>query len=255
MPCGCPTVCTVRRRTCAAPKGRPNGKVVNRIDPSVLAPLPIFDGIAPEAIADLLADATAAVYPRQTLLFSAGNPAECFFIVLGGRVKLFALTEDGKESIVEIFAPVSSFAEAAMFASGSFPLSAEVVEDAALIRVGAASFLKRLQQDRALAFKMLAALARWNRRLTSEIRHLKLKTPAQRVVEFLLSLTDEAQGEVVVALPFKKGLLASRVGIGRESFSRVLSRLRRVGVETIGNTVRIADIGALRRHCAEGSLE
>lgn len=247
----CQPLCTAPRLECPdrAPT-LPSRSGPGRPDPALVSGLPLFEGLEPAIIAELLSEACLLERTRQALLFSAGAPADGFFILLAGKVKLFAITEDGKEGIVEIFTPLSSFAEAAMFACGRFPLNAEVVEEARLIRVGASGFLSALRRRPAVALRMLASLNRWSHRLSSEIWLLKERTPEQRVASFLLSLTDAGEGAVEVDLPFRKGLVASRVGIGRESFSRVLARLRRHGVETEGNRVRIRDVGFLRRLCA-----
>ena len=217
----------------------------------VIAALPLFDGIQSDILHRLLADSSTISRRRSTLLFGAGDEADCFYIVLAGGVKLFALTQDGRESIVEIFGPGTSFAEAAMLSTGRFPLHAEVIEDASLIRVGRRAFLHTLNSDHSLAYRMLAALVKWNRRLAAEIKDLKERTPWQRVAEFLLSQTHVTEGKVVVLLPFNKEVLASRVGIRRESLSRVLGRLRALGVRTTGNSVHLDDVGLLRRACAE----
>ncbi|ARJ67387.1 protein kinase [Magnetospirillum sp. ME-1] len=217
----------------------------------VVAALPLFDGILPDVLNRLLADSATVTRRRSTLLFGAGDEADCFYIVLDGAVKLFALAQDGRESIVEIFGPGTSFAEAAMLSTGRFPLHAEVIEDATLIRVGRRAFLYTLHSDHALAYRMLAALAKWNRRLANEISDLKELTPWQRVAEFLLAQAPSAEGRVEVLLPFNKEVLASRVGIRRESLSRVLGRLRVLGVHTSGNAVRIDDVDLLRRACFE----
>ncbi|CUW39092.1 putative cAMP-binding protein-catabolite gene activator and regulatory subunit of cAMP-dependent protein kinase [Magnetospirillum sp. XM-1] len=219
----------------------------------VVAALPLFDGILPDVLNRLLADSATVARRRSTLLFGAGDEADCFYIVLDGAVKLFALAQDGRESIVEIFGPGTSFAEAAMLSTGRFPLHAEVIEDATLIRVGRRAFLYTLHSDHALAYRMLAALAKWNRRLASEISDLKGLTPWQRVAEFLLAQAPAAEGRVEVLLPFNKEVLASRVGIRRESLSRVLGRLRVLGVHTSGNAVRIDDVDLLRRACFEAA--
>lgn len=219
----------------------------------VVAALPLFDGILPEVLNRLLADSATIARRRSTLLFGAGDEADCFYIVLDGAVKLFALAQDGRESIVEIFGPGTSFAEAAMLSTGRFPLHAEVIEDATLIRVGRRAFLYTLHSDHALAYRMLAALVKWNRRLANEISDLKELTPWQRVAEFLLAQTPATAGRAEVSLPFNKEVLASRVGIRRESLSRVLGRLRVLGVHTSGNAVRIDDVDLLRRACFEGA--
>ena len=217
----------------------------------VIGSLPLFDGIPSVVLYRLLGDANTISRDRGSLLFSAGDPADCFYIVLDGVVKLFALTQDGRESIVEIFGAGTSFAEAAMLSTGRFPLHAEVIEDAALIRVGRRAFLHTLRSDHGLAYRMLAALVTWNRRLASEIRDLKELTPWQRVAEFLLAQTAAREGKVTIALPFNKEVLASRVGIRRESLSRVLARLRVLGVRSSGNCILMDDVALLRRACLE----
>jgi CRP-like cAMP-binding protein len=252
MSCPCRPLCLIPKPDCTKPgqplpRHRATGPALAR---QVMA-LPLFDGLEHEVLERLMGDSTALTCDRRTLLFSAGAAADCFYIVLDGQVKLFALTPDGRESIVEVFTPVSSFGEAAMLSMGVFPLHAEIIEDATLIKVGRRAFVNTLQSDRAVACRMLASLCRWHQRLSSEIRHLKDQPPWQRVAEFLLALTDASEGEALVALPFNKEILASRVGIRRESLSRVLARLRDMGVRTEGNSVRIDDVGTLRRMCTE----
>jgi CRP/FNR family transcriptional regulator, dissimilatory nitrate respiration regulator len=226
-----------------------------RLDPSMLGDLPLFDGLGDERIMNLLAGAAVEMHPPRAMLFDAGSPADAFFILLSGRVKLMAISPEGKESIVEIVEPVSSFAEAAMFASGRYPVSAETLEEADLIRVRASAFMGALREDQELAQRMLAALYRWNRQLGRERKALKAQNPAQRVAWFLLSLASDldggdSPGGVTVALPYKKSVIASRLGMEPESLSRVFARLREHGVDARGKGVAIADMGRLRRFCA-----
>lgn len=252
MTCPCRPACEGPRidceRTLSTPQRIFRGSASIR---EMVSALPLFDGIQSEVLCRLLADSSTLGRPRGSTLFSAGDEADCFYIVLKGAVKLFALAQDGRESIVEIFGPGTSFAEAAMLSIGRFPLHAEVIDAASLIRVGRRAFLHTLNSDHALAYRMLAALSRWSRRLATEISDLKALSPWQRVAEFLLSQTEALEGETVIWLPFNKEVLASRVGIRRESLSRVLARLRGLGVQTNGNAVQITDIALLRRAFAE----
>ncbi|RAU23399.1 Crp/Fnr family transcriptional regulator [Paramagnetospirillum kuznetsovii] len=252
--CPCRPACEGPTADCDRTLGTPQRLFRGaRSTQDVVMGLPMFDGIQSEVLNRLLADSSAINRRRSTLLFGAGDEADCFYIVLDGAVKLFALAQDGRESIVEIFGPGTSFAEAAMLATGKFPLHAEVIEDASLIRVGRRAFMHTLHSDHALAYRMLAGLVKWNRRLAMEIRDLKERTPWQRVAEFLLAQTAASEGKADIALPFNKEVLASRVGIRRESLSRVLSRLRALGVHTSGNVIRIEDVALLRRACLEAS--
>jgi len=216
-------------------------------DLDLVARAPLFADIAPDDIALLMEGAQAVAYPETGLLFSHGDPADRFFVIVAGRVDLFALTETGDQSIIEVFEAVTSFAEAAIFSSAKFPLNCEVVGGSRLVHVAAAPFLRRLSANRHLAMLLLGGLARWHMRLVGEIADLKGKSPGQRLASFLVALAHGAEGGAQVRLPLSKATLASRIGIAPESLSRALARLKAVGVESRGREVVIEDLDALRR--------
>lgn len=223
-------------------------------DLEACAKAPLFAELDEGDLALLLEQAQAVSYPETGLLFSQGDKADRFFVVLSGRVNLFALTETGDQSIIEVFDPICTFAEAAMFSSGIFPLNCEVVAGSRLVHVPAAGFLKRLSAKRTLGFHLLAGLARWQRKMIGEIAELKSKSPGQRLASFLLALAHEAEGGAAqVRLPITKAVLASRIGIAPESLSRALARLKTVGVESHGREVVLTDLDALRRLVREGT--
>ncbi|MBP2230490.1 CRP-like cAMP-binding protein [Azospirillum agricola] len=248
----------VLARLCADTGGGPEpvrlpircrGRLCRRgLDLTAIRHLPLFESLEPDVICTLLGNSPAEFHPRHSLLFQAGDPADAFFIVLSGQVKLFALTENGRESIVETVEPVSTFAEAAIFA-GVYPIAAEVVEKAALLRVGARGFLAGLRANPAVARRMLGSLLHWERRLAGEVRRLCSRSPLERVAELLVSLTPQVSGETVVILPMKKLVIASRLGMEPETLSRVLARLREFGVHTRGRTVRVEDVARLHALC------
>ncbi|MGE5545742.1 MAG: Crp/Fnr family transcriptional regulator [Solirubrobacterales bacterium] len=221
-------------------------------DLDLVAKTPLFAAVERSDLALLLDHAQAVSYPESELLFSQGDKADRFFVVLAGRVNLFALTEAGDQSIIEVFDPIGTFAEAAMFSSGKFPLNCEVVAGSRLVHVPAAPFMKRLSEKRALAFHLLAGLSRRQMHMIREISELKSKSPGQRLASFLLVLAHGAEGQAQVRLPITKAVLASRIGIAPESLSRALARLKAVGVESHGREMVITDLEALRRLVREG---
>lgn len=208
---------------------------------------PLLAGLAQADLAMLVDGAHVVSYPEAELLFSQGDKADRFFVMLEGRVSLFALTETGDQSIIEVFDPVCSFAEAAIFSSGVFPLNCEVAAGSRLVHVPSSLFLKRLAEHRSLGLALLAGLSRRQASMVHEISELKSKSPSQRLATFLLALATRADGGAErVRLPLTKAVLASRIGIAPESLSRALNRLKAVGVETHGREVEITDIEALR---------
>ncbi|MGD9712484.1 MAG: helix-turn-helix domain-containing protein [Thermomicrobiales bacterium] len=72
-----------------------------------------------------------------------------------------------------------------------------------------------------------------------------MRSAPQRIGDFIVRLTKVRKGEAVIELPFEKALLANRLGMKPESFSRALTRLRAHGVSIDRGTVTIADVGRL----------
>ena len=188
-------------------------------------------------------------YDQDNLIFSSGDPADAFFVILQGSIKLFVLSHDGSETIIEIIEEGMSFAEAAMFALASYPVNCEAMEGTRLLRIERSDFLNKLQQNRQLPLQILASLGRWQLRLMGELWQLKAQTPAQRLAWLLVTLSGSNSGRVRIRLPYPKSAIAGRIGIAQESLSRAFTRLTAQGVETHANHVTIADVDKLRRFC------
>lgn len=218
-------------------------------DTATLRSNALFGRLPDRALALLVGTGQVRTVPRGTTLFVQDEEADRFFVLLDGWVKLYRLTRDGSEAVVNIVAPGETFAEAAMFASGKFPVCAEAVADSRVMTLTAEGFARCLREDDQIAFAMLGSLSVRLRHLVQQIEQLQVQPTPQRVGTFLLRFCPEGPGSAVFALPFDKALVARRLGMQPETFSRALAKLRGVGVETQGGTVSVADLDDLRRFC------
>ncbi|MCW5700403.1 MAG: cyclic nucleotide-binding domain-containing protein [Rhodospirillales bacterium] len=209
--------------------------------------VPLFSGLSADEVSDLIASASVQNFSKHQLLFSAGDVAEAFYIVLGGSVKLFVLNRDGAETIVEIVHAGHAFAEAAIFASGLFPVHAEAFEKTRLLKIQGEGFLAELRRQPKLALKMFTSLGHWQHLLMNELWHLKTQTPAQRLAWMLLTMTNAEAGSTTLTLRYPKSVIASRIGIAPESLSRALTRLSDLGVKAKGHRITIGNVESLRR--------
>jgi CRP-like cAMP-binding protein len=209
----------------------------------------LFAAVADAVLDDLLKEARVASYPRGQILFLRGDPAERFYLLLDGWVKIFLDTPSGEQTVIEIMRGGETIAEAAIFLEMAYPASAEVADDARLVEIPAQPFLARLRRDGELALTMLAALSKRLHYLIQHIEKVQAFSTPQRLGGFLLGLTDKTAGEVVLRLPYDKSLVAARLGMKPESLSRALAKLRDLGVTTQGDSVRIADVACLRDFC------
>jgi CRP-like cAMP-binding protein len=222
---------------------------MERHDLEILRRVPLFAGLEKARLTDLLEGTSIRIHPKGQLLFQQGDPADRFFVVLSGWVKIFRLTPDGEQSVMGLFTRAESFAEAAMFMGGHFPASAEVVEEARLLRVQSGPFEKRLHAEPQIAVSMLASVSRRMHYLVGQIEQLQVRSGTQRVADFLLKLCSVREGPVEIALPYDKSLIASRLGMKPESFSRALARLRELGVRSERSHVSVSNVAVLAEFC------
>jgi CRP-like cAMP-binding protein len=230
-------------------------------DYDVLSGLPLFGSLSRDELHTLLADSWVQHIPRNTVIFLEEEPATRFYVIFDGWVKLFRETEAGQESVIAVFARGESFAEAAIFGRGLYPVSAEVVEDSRLLVIPADSFIRNFQENMDYALNVMASMSRHLHRLVMEIERLSVKSSTERVADFLVRLCPRDEGSVMIRLPFDKSLIAGRLGMQPETFSRSLARLRTIGIEVHGSDVTIPDIQALhdvstgRMSCAPARVE
>ena len=223
-------------------------------DGQILARLPLFAGMPADSVRDLLRDAFVQTYPRGTMLFVQDESATRFFVILDGWIKLFRNSESGDESIIAVYTRGESFAEAAIFDEARYPVCGAVVEDSRLLVVPAQHFIMRLSENGEYALKMMASMSRHLRHLVTQVEQLTLKSSAERLAAFLLKLSPQDTGAAVIRLPFDKSLIAGRLGMQPETFSRSLAKLRAVGVECKGSIVSVADVTVLRGAGEAGGL-
>jgi len=215
---------------------------------------PLFKAMGPTISRAMIQDRKPRSYARGEQIFQQGDPAEGFFCVIEGWAKLFRLREDGGEVVVAIFSAGETFAEVAMFLGGRYPASCEAVSPARILKVDAANLRRAVLAQPQLAFDMLAAASLRLRQLVDEIEQLKAQSAPQRIADFFLKQAAAKSGPAEIALPYEKSLIANRLGMKPESFSRALGKLSELGVTVDRESVRISDVDRLAAF-AEGRGE
>ncbi len=213
-----------------------------------LARMPLFDAMSPEELAVIAAGATERHVDRGGVIFQRGDPCMGFHLVIYGQVKLTAGSASGAEKIIELIGPGQSFGEAIMFMEKPYFVSATALVDTLLLHVTSAAVFAGIERDPRFARKMLAGLSRRMHGLVGDLASYALRSGTQRVIGFLLQ--DEAIGEgAEVTLPVSKAVVASRLNLTPEHFSRILADLSAHGLISVqGRHVTILAIDGLREY-------
>lgn len=195
---------------------------------------------------------------KGQVLFIAQEDADKFYIIHTGWVKLFRETFDGTQAIIDILSQNHMFGETSIFEDDAYPFSAEAIEPSEIISFPLSLLKNEIENNPAFSIAMLSSMARYRKQQDLEIEHRTLQNAPQRIGCFLLRLANqEHKGPITIHLPYDKTLVASRLGMQPETFSRALSKLKdATGISVKGSTIEINNLSDLSGFsCAACSSE
>ncbi len=210
---------------------------------------PLFMHLEDDTVDRIAERGRVVSFERGEEIFTQGDPSDAFFVVLEGWVKLYRLTPAGDESVMAVMPRGDSFAEAAVFLGGRYPVSAAAASSPTrLLRMEYSALLASLRDDPDIAVAMLTSMARHASGLSEQIEELKLLNAPHRVADFLVSRAPADATSAEVDLPYEKALIAASLGMTPESFSRALSALEQFGVSSTRDRVVVSDLAGLRAY-------
>lgn len=166
--------------------------------------------------------------PPQTVFINEGDPSDSAYVILSGRVKVFASDPDGNEIVLNICGPGECIGD--MSLDGG-PRSASVVtlDRVACAVVARDALRKTVAGDPDFAMRLITTLIRRNRLATSKIKGLALQGVRERVLSLLEGLAVEREGTRIVGERLSQTEIANRVGASRDMVGRVFKELQQDG--------------------------
>ncbi len=213
-----------------------------------LALLKDLDG---EAILRLARGAAESRLPEGTLVYRQGDMPTGFYLVVDGLVKLSLQTVRGDEKVIELVARGENFGLAPLVLGERYTLTAETIEESLLLPLTRSAILEEVERNAEFSCRMLREMCRRLESRTRDFENCMLLSGPQRVTKYLLGrIPKGANGRnVAVTLPAKKGIIASRLNLTHEHFSRVLHEIQAAGlIEVRGREIWMHDVGRLRAY-------
>ena len=182
------------------------------------------------------------------LLFAQGEEVTNFYLVLSGKMKLYRVSPDGQEKIIEIVPQGGLFAEALMFMDQPhYPVSSAALSETTVIGIEANDFKDMLRDSVETCLLLLGNMSFRLRQLVHEIDTLTLHSGTCRVASYLLQHAPDDRESF--ELDTAKGVIAARLSVKPETFSRIIKNLRGEGVISIdGSKITIHNRDALKEY-------
>ncbi len=218
---------------------------------SQLSQIPLFDGLAPQEIERFAQRATQHKVDKGEILFHKGDSSTGFYLVREGQIKLALSTAEGCEKVVAIIHPGETFGEAIMLMDKPHIVFAQALAPTLLVHLDKKTIFEALDKDPELARRMLAGMAMRVHQLMHDLASYTLQNGRQRVIAYLLrELKQQNPGEHPIntlRLGAIKGVIASRLNLTQEHFSRILNELSQEGLIAVkGKLIEIPSVSKLR---------
>jgi CRP/FNR family cyclic AMP-dependent transcriptional regulator len=163
-------------------------------------------------------------YPKQTVLIAEGDIGDSLYIILSGRVKVYASSAAGREVVLNFHGAGEYVGE--MSLDGA-PRSASVItmEPTTCAIVNRAQFRDFLAANPDFAQHLIHTLIRRARTATENVKSLALSDVYGRLVRLLNALAVEHEGRQVVQERLTQQDIADRVGASRDMIGKLMKDL------------------------------
>lgn len=183
--------------------------------------------------------------PRETL-FEEHDDGDALYFVVGGRLELSMMAEDGRKLGLDVVSRGSFFGEIALLDPGPRTATATALEECDLLMLRRADLLQVLDRSPHLMVEVLRLIGIRMRDITDQMNEQILLPLPQKLARRLLRLATVTEGGPR-CLRLSHSELADLVGASREAVSKALSAWKKQGyLQTGRGSIELLDEAGLR---------
>jgi CRP-like cAMP-binding protein len=222
----------------------------------ILKNIPLFSELNERDLKKIVQVASKQRYHKDNIILIEEEIGSTMFVILGGRVKISRISDDGREVILSILSDGDFFGEMSLLDGHTRSANVTAIEDSELLVIRREEFLQMLRDYPQIAINLLKELAQRIRKSDEHIKSLSLQDATGRVASTLLRIAEDSglfrRGQVEIAeLPLQQDL-ANMAGTSRETISRVIKSLSEDGfLKKQGGKIIILDYERFRHKFAK----
>ncbi|HET7874374.1 MAG TPA: Crp/Fnr family transcriptional regulator [Methylomirabilota bacterium] len=216
----------------------------------------VFKGLPPREIEALAQTALEERRRPREYFFMEGDPANWFYLVRSGRVKIVRHSRTGKDVVLELLGPGEVFGGVAAIERRPYPAAAQATEPTVVLKIAAETMVALVERHPSIIREVALMIGQRLRTAHNSVKSLAVDPVEARLAATLVRLGERegTRGKQGVTLPFHltRQSLADMTGTTVETAIRVVSRWIKDGlVLDDGGRLVLADLDALRA-LAEG---
>ena len=202
--------------------------------------LPAYEHPAPEQLSAAAVELLATygrdkVYQKNTVLIYAGTPSPACYIVLSGRVRVYASADSGKELTLSMPGLGEPFGDLGLIEETPYVGTAVTLTKSTLVVVPRTRFCACLTEHPDLAMQFLRLAAQRIDHLTSLAKSLAFADVYSRITALLSALAQEREGALVIERRLTHQEIADMIGATRETVCRAMKEIYGSGCIALAN--------------------
>lgn len=217
---------------------------------NLLSDCSFFKGLPEEDVKFLLEADAIRYYSKHAQICTEGDPANLFYIVLSGWVKIYNINSDGDVSCVQPLTHGSVFCADSIFEQGVNLYSAQAISECELMEIPLKDLVEKSATSPELSARLLSVLSQRIADMQVTLACSELKDSSQRTACLLLRLSSWMTGKGgTFKMPYEKSIAAEQLGMDQATISRALARLEDIGVSSSNGEIHIKNFSLLSKHC------
>lgn len=211
-----------------------------------VAQVPIFNHLEDHEMNEIMQTIKHLSFKKNEIVYRPGEESDTLYIVNRGRLKIYRLSESGKEQIISFLNPGEFTGELSLFRQGHYERFAEATMDTELCTISRKDLHEFLLKYPSISLKLLSEFS--NRIEVSEKQQTRYATETVETrIALFIAESLENETSTIVELPMSKKDLASYLGTTPETISRKLTEFENAGlIKRLSNkTIKVLDLDDL----------
>ncbi len=214
---------------------------------SCVSLVPIFNHLEDNQMEEIVETIKPGKYKKGEIIYSAGNRSDSLYIVNKGRIRIFRLSESGKEQLVRILQVGDFTGELALFSDTTHESYAQAMEDTEVCMINRSDLQDFLLRYPSISLKILSEFSSRLEKAEKQTTSVSTEKVETRIARFISEIVGNTKS-MEFTLPMSKKDLASYLGTTPETISRKLAEFEDVGYikQKTARRILVLDLDKLR---------
>nr|WP_312854638.1 Crp/Fnr family transcriptional regulator [Pallidibacillus pasinlerensis] len=191
--------------------------------------VPIFNHLEDEQMDEILNVVRSVTYKKGEFIYRQGESSDSLYIIHSGKVRIYRLSESGKEQVLRILNPGDFTGELALFKEGTHETYAEAMVDSSICLINRDDLQQFLMKYPSISLHILSEFSNRLEQTEKQTARFATEKVETRIALFFADCMDKESKSNAIELPMSRKDLASYLGTTPETLSRKITELEKDG--------------------------